>query len=111
MAVSLNKFIVTATTAVPAGTFTPDVQTGTASATPLGIGAPANFGTGSYAEGSDKYGSGAGSAGGATTFIKGQLLVLDSGTPSALYSCLNGLGILRAYVDQSDSVGKDAISN
>jgi hypothetical protein len=111
VAVSLNKFIVTATTAVPAGTFTPDVQTGTASATPLGIGAPANFGTGSYAEGSDKYGSGAGSAGGATTFIKGQLLVLDSGTPSALYSCLNGLGILRAYVDQSDSVGKDAISN
>lgn len=111
MAVSLNKFIVTATTAVPAGTFTSDVIEGGTPGTTTGTGAPANFGTGSYSQGSDKYGSGAGSAGGATTFIKGQLLVLDSGTPSALYSCLNGLGILRAYVDQSDAVGKDAISN
>jgi hypothetical protein len=102
MAVSLNKFIVTATTTVPAGTFTADVTTD---------GPPANFGTGSYAQGAGVYGSGAGSAGGSTTFIKGQLLVLDSGTPSDLYSCLNGLGILRAYVDQSDSVGKAAVSN
>lgn len=96
MSVSLNKYVVTATTTVPAGSFTLD------SATDKGVG--------SYAQGADEYGSGAGTAGGSVTFIKGQVLVLDSGTPSALYACLNGLGILRAYTDQ-DAVGKDAISN
>jgi hypothetical protein len=99
MAVSLNKFVVTVTTTVPAGAFTLDTSTGE------------RLGTGSYAQGADEYGSGAGSAGGSTTFIKGQLLVLDSGTPSALYACLNGLGVLRAYVDESDAVGRDGVSN
>jgi hypothetical protein len=38
-------------------------------------------------------------------------LVLDNGTPSPLYTILNGLGVLRAAVPGQDDVGREANSN
>lgn len=91
MAVSLNKFVITSTVTVPAGP------------------ASAADARGTCSHGSDAthYGSVSGAG---TTFIKGSSILLDSGTPSALYSVLSGLGVLRAH-GNADAVGREALAN
>lgn len=91
MAVTLNKFVVTATTTLPAETVT--VTTGEVGGGGAGAaGTPANsWGTTPL------------------TFIKGQIVVLDNGTPSPLYTALSS--VLRPYVPGQDDVGREAISN
>lgn len=41
--------------------------------------------------------------------MKHQVIMLD--TASALYTVLNGLGVLRAYVQGQDDVGHGGLSN
>jgi len=96
MAVTLNKFVVTATTTIPAGTVS------TVVAGEPGTGGAAGFGNTSVSAGAEDW---------PMTVTKGSVLVLDNGTPSALYTALNGLGVLRAYVAGQDDVGREAISN
>jgi hypothetical protein len=45
------------------------------------------------------------------TVRRNQVLVLDSGTPSPLYSALNTAGVLRAYVSGQDDRGGSGLSN
>lgn len=119
---ALARWVVTATVTLPPGAFTADDIQGTAG-TVTGTGAPANFGTGSYAQGASEYGAGHGTAGGGygtptslaegLTFIKGQVIWADSsgsGGAGALYTAI-GAGNLRAYVDGQDTVGHAALSN
>lgn len=97
MAVSLNKFVVTATTVIPQGT------AATVVAGEPGTGGAAGYGNTSTSAGAEDWG---------TTIPKGAVLVLDSGSPGGvLYGVLNGLGVLRAYVPGQDDVGREAISN
>ena len=95
-AVSLNKFVVTATTQIAAGTAS------TVVAGEPGTGGAAGYGNTSVSAGAEDW---------PTTITKGTAIVLDSGTPSALYTALNGAGVLRAYVPGQDDVGHAAISN
>jgi hypothetical protein len=91
---ALSRYVLTATTTVPAGT----------PATPA-AGEP---GTG----GAAGYGSAAISAGAVLwlqTFPRGQVIMLDNASP--LYSYLNGQGAVRAYVQGTDDVSHAAISN
>ena len=100
MAVSINKFVVTATTTIPQGTVIPS---GSVVAGEPGTGGAAGYGNTSISAGAEDWGM---------TVPKGAVLVLDSGSPgSALYGVLNGLGVLRAYVPGQDDVGREAISN
>lgn len=97
MAVSLNKFVVTATVTIPQGT------AATVVAGEPGTGGAAGYGNTSISAGAEDW---------PTTVVKGQVLVLDSGSPgSALYGVLNGLGVLRAYVPGTDDIGRESISN
>lgn len=104
---AINRYRLTAKVTLPAGTYTPDVQTGTASTTPLGVGSPANFGTGSYAQGAGEWGSGAGPDGGSTTWLAGMELLLDP--TKALYTAI-GAGNLT-QITSADDVGHSGLSN
>jgi hypothetical protein len=86
---ALNRYVVTATTTVPAGT--------------LATVTPGESATG----GGAGYGSSATTGGPlfATTFLRGTPLVLDTG------SALNVAGALRAFTDGQDTVGHAAIGN
>jgi hypothetical protein len=99
MAVSLNRFVVTQTVTIPAGTFA------TVAAGEPGTGGPAGYGNEELSA----------TGGGGTVFpemvVAGSVLLLDSGTPSELYTYLNGLSALRAYVQGQDDVGHAALSN
>lgn len=95
-AVSLNKFVVTATTQIAAGTVS------TVTAGEPGTGGAAGYGNTSISAGAEDW---------PTTITKGSVLILDSGTPGALYTALNGAGVLRAYVPGQDDVGREAVSN
>jgi hypothetical protein len=90
---AVNKYIVTATTTIAAGT----------PATPT-AGEP---GTGGVAS----HGSMATTGGPlwATTYQAGQAIVLD--TAGSLYASLNGAGALRAYQQGTDDVSHAAIGN
>lgn len=90
---ALGRYVVTATTTVPAGT----------AATPT----PGEPETG----GAAGFGSAAVTSGQlfATTFLAGTPIVLDTGL--ALYAALNGAGVLRAYVPGTDDVGHAALAN
>lgn len=96
MAVTLNRFVVTATVQVPAGT------PATLVAGEPGTGGASGFGNLSTSAGADSW---------LTTITAGTALILDNGTPSAMYTALNTLGVLRAYVPGQDDVGHAAISN
>lgn len=96
MAVSLNRFVVTATVQIPAG------GAATVVAGEPGTGGAAGYGNQSTATGAEDW---------PLTITKGSVLILDSGTPSALYSALNGLSALRAYIPGQDDVGRESISN
>lgn len=104
---ALSRFVLTATVTVPAGAYTADVIQGTPG-TVTGTGAPANFGTGSYAQSAGHWG-----AGGGVTFYRGQVIWADSsgaGGAGALYTAI-GAGNLRAWVDGQDTVGHAALAN
>ena len=100
-AVSLNKFIITQSTTLPAMT----IAAGTA-------GEPNTGGAAGYGNASGTPGTPVNSYDvKPLEFIAGTPILLDSGTPSALYSALNGLGVLRAYVAGQDDVSHAATSN
>lgn len=96
MAVNLQRFVITQTVTVAAGTVA------TVVAGEPGTGGAAGFGNTAISAGAEDWG---------TTFIAGTAIVLDSGTPSALYTALNGASAIRAYVPGQDDVGHAAISN
>jgi hypothetical protein len=90
---ALGKYVITATTTVPAGTpatvTAGDPQTG----------------------GAAGYGSAAVTSGQLwpVMFLVGTPIILD--TASAFYASLNGAGALRPFVDGQDTVSHQAISN
>lgn len=89
---ALNRYVLTATVTVAAGT------AATVAAGEPGTGGAAGFG-------------GAPTTGGpvwATTYIKGTAIVLDPAGP--LYTLI-GAGNLRAFVDGQDTVGHAALAN
>jgi hypothetical protein len=90
--VALNRYVITQTITVPAGT----------AATPT----PGEPETG----GAAGYGSAAVTGGQlfATTFLAGTPLLLDTG--SALYAALNGAGALRPFTD-ADTVSQATLGN
>jgi hypothetical protein len=96
MAINLQRFVITATTVVAAGTITTPV------AGEPGTGGAAGYGNTSISAGAEDW---------PMTFLAGTPIVLDSGTPSALYTALNTASALRAYVPGQDDVGHAAISN
>ena len=96
MPVSLNRFVITQTVVVAAGTVA------TVVAGEPGTGGAAGFGNTAISAGAEDW---------PTTFIAGTAIWLDSGTPSALYTALNTAGALRPYVQGQDDVGHAALSN
>lgn len=90
---ALNRYVVTQTTTVPAGTL----------ATPVagepGTGGAAGFGSAAVISGPLW----------PTTYVEGTPLILD--TSSALYASLNGAGALRAWVPGTDDRGGAALAN
>jgi len=100
--VALARYVVTVDVTVP-GAFTPDVQAGAASATPLGVGSPANFGTGGRAGWSGP---------GPVTFKRNQVLMIDTATTAgAALQAAIGAGNLRAFVPGQDDRGGAGLSN
>lgn len=91
---ALGRYVVTANATVAAGTLS------TVVAGEPGTGGAAGFGNTSVSAGAEDW---------PTTFVAGTVIVLD--TASALYSALNGQGVLRAYVQGTDDVGHAALSN
>jgi hypothetical protein len=89
---AVNRYVVTQTTTVAAGTL----------ATPT-AGDPATGGVAGH-------GSAAVTSGQlfATTFLEGTPVVLDTG--SALYASLNGAGVLRPFTD-ADTVSHQGLAN
>jgi hypothetical protein len=85
---ALNRYVLTATVTVPAGTGTAD---------------PNGFGLMTYAGAASAWAQGF-----PATFIVGTTIVLDSA--GSLYAAI-GAGNLRAYVQGSDDVGHAALSN
>lgn len=96
MAVNLQRFVITAPVTVAAGTVATMV------AGEPGTGGAAGFGNLAISAGAEDW---------PTTFVQGQVITLDSGTPSPLYTALNGAGVLRPYVQGQDDVGHAALSN
>jgi hypothetical protein len=98
MAVNMQRFVFTQNYTLAAGT--------PATVVPgdPGTGGAAGFGNAATA---------AGQAGALwpTTYLAGTAIVLDSGTPSALYTALNGAGVIRAYVQGTDDKGGAALAN
>jgi hypothetical protein len=105
---TINRYRLTSKVTLPSGTFlADDNSTGTAS-TAVGVGAPANFGTGSFAQGSGKWGSGAGgAAGGSTTWLQGMELLLDPTGP--LYTAIGAGNLVQ--ITAVDDVGHSGLSN
>lgn len=103
---AINRYRLNSKVTLPAGAFTPDVVATGTSVTP-GAGAPANFGTGSNAQGASVYGSGAGAAGGSTTWLQGMELLLDPA--GKLYTAI-GSGNLT-QITSADDVGHSGLSN
>ncbi len=98
MAVNLQKFVVTADFTIPPGT-----------AATVVAGAP---GTGGAAgSGGAPLAAGQVQAPWPVTVRRNQVIMLDSGTPSPLYTALNTAGVLRAYVQGQDDVGHAALAN
>lgn len=95
MTVTLNRFVVTATVTIPAGTVS------TVVAGEPGTGGAAGFGN-SSASAASLF---------PMTITQGTAIMLDNGTPSAMYTALNTLGVLRAYVQGQDDVGHAALCN
>jgi hypothetical protein len=96
-AISLNVFVMT-----QAYTITP----GTAAAPVAGevaTGGAAGYGNAALATGQVESAF-------PVSLQKGMSIMLDSGTPSALYSALNTAGVIRAAT-LNDSVGRAALSN
>jgi len=100
--VAINRYRLNSKVTLPAGSFTADVITGATAGTTTGIGAPGNFGTGSYAQGSGKWGSGGGA-----TWLAGMELLLDPA--GALYTAI-GAGNLT-QITTADDVGHSGLSN
>lgn len=100
---ALNRYVLTATVTVPAGAFTADVITGGTPSTTTGAGAPADFGTGSWAQSAGHYESGAGA-----TWYAGQVIWAD---PAGKLFTAIGAGNLRAFTDGTDAAGHAALSN
>jgi hypothetical protein len=92
---ALNRYVLTATITVPAGTIT----------TPVVAGEPGTGGAAGYGN----TGISAGYAAFPQTFVAGTAIVLDSASP--LYTYLNGQGVLRAYVQGQDDRGGAALAN
>ncbi len=90
---ALSRYVVTATTTVPAGTLSTPV------AGEPGTGGAAGFGSESVSAGAVLY---------PATFIAGTTIVLDPA--SALYAAI-GAGNLRPYVQGQDDVGHAALAN
>jgi hypothetical protein len=90
---ALNRYVLTATVTVPAGTLA------TLVAGEPGTGGAAGFGNASTSAGYGLF---------PQTFIKGTPIILDPA--SALYTAI-GAGNLRAFVDGQDTVGHAALSN
>ena len=84
---ALNRYVVTSTVTVPAGT------PATPAAGEPGTGGAAGFGSAAISAGAVLY---------PQTMIRGTPVVLDSA--SALYTYLNGQGVLRAYMQGQDDV-------
>lgn len=97
MAVSLNVFVMTSTYTIPAGT------AATVVAGEPGTGGAAGYGNASLASGQVEETW-------PVTLQKGMSIMLDSGTPSALYTALNGAGVIRAATS-NDSIGRESLSN
>jgi hypothetical protein len=97
-AVLLNRFVMTQTYSIPAGTLA------TVAAGEPGTGGAAGWGNS---------GTAAGQAGATfpQTITEGTPIMLDSGTPSALYTLFSGAGVIRAYVPGQDDVSHAAVSN
>jgi hypothetical protein len=100
---ALNRYVLTAAVTIPAGAFTSDVTEGGTPGTTTGTGAPANFGTGSWAQSAGQYESGAG-----TNWQPG--LVVWADPAGKLYAAI-GASNLRAWVDGQDAVGRAALAN
>jgi hypothetical protein len=90
---ALNKYVVTQTTTVPAGTAATPTAGDPATGGPAGYGSSATTGGQLFA----------------TTFLAGTPLILD--TASALYASLNGAGALQAYVPGTDDRGPSGLAN
>jgi len=102
MAVTLNKLVITANTTLPAGTLSTVVPGDP------GSGGAAGYGdTSATPTGSAPWGYGVMPL----SFQAGMAIVLDNGTPSALYTALNGLGVIRAYIPGQDDVSHAALGN
>jgi hypothetical protein len=104
---AINRYRLNSKVTLAAGTYAPDVETGAASTTPLGVGSPANFGTGSYGQGVGKWGSGAGAAGGSTTWLAGMELLLDPA--GSLYTAIGGSNLTQ--ITSADNIGHSGLSN
>ena len=104
---AINRYRLLTKITLPAGAFTADVITGASAGATTGIGAPGNFGTGSNAQGASVYGSGAGAAGGSTTWLQGMELLLD---PAGKLYTANGAGNLT-QITSADDVGHSGLSN
>jgi hypothetical protein len=98
MPVSLNRFVITADFTVPVGT------AATVVAGEPGTGGASGFGGAPLAAGQVQ-------APWPTSVRKNQVILLDSGTPSPLYTALNTAGVLRAFVDGTDAIGHQGLSN
>lgn len=97
MAVSLNRFVMTQTFTIPAG------AVATVVAGEPGTGGAAGFGNSAIgATGAELY---------PLTITAGTAILLDSGTPSQMYSVLNTAAVIRPYVAGQDDVGHAALSN
>ena len=90
---ALNRYVLTSTVVVAAGTAT------TVVAGEPGTGGAAGFGNESISAGAEDW---------PTTFVAGTVIVLDP--TGALYTAIGG-GNLRAYVQGQDDVGHAALSN
>ena len=91
---ALNKYVLTATVTVPAGTIT----------TPVVAGEPGTGGAAGHGNSSTSAGYGLWPH----TFIEGTAIVLDPAGP--LFTAI-GAGNLRAYTQGTDDVGHAALSN
>lgn len=104
---AINRYRLTSKVTLPAGSFTHDDLVGGTAGTVTGTGSPANFGTGSYAQGAGEWGSGAGSAGGSTTWLAGMELLLDPA--GALYTAIGAGNLVQ--ISSADDVGHSGLSN